>query len=273
MLLPYAAAASLNSAMKPCSQAVGNPHCRLSASRSPMMGLRELLRRSLGAMSKIPGADAVDLLSGATQAGESVEPLAEGAALLRGFARVEARTLMDSLQRILRAAPFRHMVTPGGYRMSVAMTNCGQAGWITDRRGYRYDPVDPTTGRAWPPMPSSFRRVAAGAAAQAGFDGFQPDACLINRYEPGARLSLHQDKDERDLTAPVVSVSLGLPATFLFGGMRRNDRPRRVRLESGDVAVWGGPARLVFHGVDPLADGEDSLTGRCRINLTFRKAL
>jgi alkylated DNA repair protein (DNA oxidative demethylase) len=224
-------------------------------------------------MRKIPGAATLDLLSGANHDGKSIEALAEGAALLRGFARAEAPALMESLREIVRTAPFRNMVTPGGYRMSVAMTNCGHAGWITDRSGYRYDPVDPTTGRAWPPMPSSFLPTAASAAAQSGFDRFQPDACLINRYEPGARLSLHQDKDERDFTAPVVSVSLGLPATFLFGGMRRSDRPQRVRLESGDVAVWGGPARLVFHGVDPLADGEDPLTGRCRINLTFRKAL
>jgi DNA oxidative demethylase len=180
---------------------------------------------------------------------------------------------MATLQGVLLTAPFRHMVTPGGFRMSVAMTNCGRAGWITDRRGYRYDPLDPTTGRPWPPLPELFCGLATRAAAEGGFAGFEPDACLINRYEPGARLSLHQDKNERDLAAPIVSVSLGLPATFLFGGLRRTDRPRRIRLESGDIAVWGGPARLTFHGVEPLADGEDRLTGRCRINLTFRQAL
>jgi alkylated DNA repair protein (DNA oxidative demethylase) len=157
--------------------------------------------------------------------------------------------------------------------MSVAMSNCGRVGWVTDRTGYRYDPIDPMTRRPWPSMPAAFRRLAASAAAGAGFQGFEPDACLINRYEPAAQLSLHQDRNERDLGAPIVSVSLGLPAVFLFGGVRRSERPRKVRLESGDVAVWGGPARLVFHGIEPLADGDDPLTGRCRINLTFRKAL
>jgi alkylated DNA repair protein (DNA oxidative demethylase) len=202
-----------------------------------------------------------------------VETLAEGATLLCAFAEREAGALIEALQSILAMAPFRHMVTPGGHRMSVAMTNCGRAGWVTDRSGYRYDPIDPTTGRPWPPMPAAFRRLAARAAAAGGFEGFAPDACLINRYEPAARLSLHQDRNERDFTAPIVSVSLGLPAVFLFGGLRRSDRPRRVRLESGDVAVWGGPSRLAFHGIEPLADGDDPLTGRCRINLTFRKAL
>ena len=180
---------------------------------------------------------------------------------------------MEALQQVEAVAPFRHMVTPGGYRMSVAMTNCGQAGWVSDRTGYRYDAVDPDTGSGWPPIPAVFEHLATGAARAAGFADFTPDVCLINRYEPGAKLSLHQDKDERDFSAPIVSVSLGLPAVFLFGGLRRSDRPRRIRLESGDVVVWGGPARLVYHGVAPLAEGEHSLTGRCRINLTFRKAL
>jgi DNA oxidative demethylase len=157
--------------------------------------------------------------------------------------------------------------------MSVAMTNCGRAGWVTDRSGYRYDPIDPTSHRPWPAMPAVFMRLATRAATACGFDEFAPDACLINRYEPGSRLSLHQDRNEQDYAAPIVSVSLGLPAVFLFGGVRRTDRPCRIRLESGDVVVWGGPARLAFHGVDPLADGHDALTGRCRINLTFRKAL
>ena len=164
------------------------------------------------------------------------------------------------------------MVTPGGYTMSVAMTNCGHLGWVTDRRGYRYDPIDPATGKPWPPLPASFHALATRAAAAGGFAGFEPDACLVNRYEPGTRLSMHQDRNERDFSAPIVSVSLGLPAVFLFGGARRQDRPRRVRLESGDVVVWGGPARLTFHGVAPLADGEHPLTGRHRINLTFRRA-
>jgi alkylated DNA repair protein (DNA oxidative demethylase) len=156
--------------------------------------------------------------------------------------------------------------------MSVAMTNCGSAGWVTDRSGYRYDAIDPQSGKPWPPMPPSFRALAGQAAAEAGFDGFAPDACLINRYQPGARMSLHQDRDEGDFGAPIVSVSLGLPAMFLFGGLKRSDKTQRYRLQHGDIAVWGGPARLVFHGVAPLADGEHVVLGRQRINLTFRKA-
>ena len=156
--------------------------------------------------------------------------------------------------------------------MSAAMSNCGELGWITDRAGYRYAGADPETGRSWPAMPAAIFRLAVEAAARASFAGFAPDACLINRYEPGARLTLHQDKDERDYSAPIVSVSLGLPAVFLFGGSQRNMRARRIGLQSGDVAVWGGPTRLAFHGVDPVADGHHRLTGRCRINLTLRKA-
>ena len=193
--------------------------------------------------------------------------------VLRGFARHEAAVLVAAVAEITAAAPFRNMITPGGFRMSVAMTNCGRAGWITDRKGYRYEAVDPITGRDWPPMPPSFRRLAAAAAEAGGFADFDPDACLINRYEPGTRLSLHRDENERDLTAPIVSVSLGLPAIFLFGGTSRGDRPRRIGLESGDVVVWGGPDRLVYHGVAPLAEGDDPLTGQSRINLTFRKTL
>jgi alkylated DNA repair protein (DNA oxidative demethylase) len=200
-------------------------------------------------------------------------PLADGAAVLRGFATADAPALMQAVRQVTDIAPFRHMVTPGGHRMSVAMTNCGTAGWVTDRSGYRYDAIDPATHRPWPAMPAAFARIATSAAAACDFDAFEPDACLINRYEAGTRLSLHQDRNERDYEAPIVSVSLGLPAVFLFGGLRRNDRPRRIRLESGDVVVWGGPARLAFHGVDPLADAYDELTGRCRINLTFRRAL
>ena len=193
--------------------------------------------------------------------------------VLRGFARHQAAVLVAAVAEITASAPFRNMITPGGFRMSVAMTNCGRAGWVTDRKGYRYEAVDPMTGWVWPPMPASFRDLAATAAEAARFAGFEPDACLINRYEPGTRLSLHRDENERDLTAPIVSVSLGLPATFLFGGQGRGDRPRRVGLQSGDVVVWGGPDRLVYHGVAPLDEGDHSLTGQCRINLTFRKAL
>ena len=211
-----------------------------------------------------------DLFAGPERA---VEPLAEGAALLRNLARPAAPSLLAAIERVAAAAPFRHMVTPGGHAMSAAMTNCGPAGWITDRSGYRYERVDPTTGDPWPPLPKSFAALAARAAAMVGYAGFEPDACLINRYDPGAKLSLHQDRDEADFTAPIVSVSLGLPATFLFGGSRRADRPRRIELRHGDVVVWGGPARLFYHGVAPLKTGCHALTGERRYNLTLRKAL
>jgi len=204
-----------------------------------------------------------------------VETIAPGALLLRGFARAEAEALMQAIARIAAAAPFRHMETPGGFRMSVAMTNCGTAGWITDRRGYRYATCDPLSDKPWPTMPALFSDVAARAAAAAGFAAFAPDACLINRYESGARMSLHQDKNERDFAQPIVSVSLGLTATFLFGGLKRSDRPRRYRLTNGDVVVWGGAARMAYHGIDPLRPAND-LPGEghaYRFNLTLRKAL
>ncbi len=199
------------------------------------------------------------------------EPLEEGAVLLHGFATADAPALAEEVARIAEEAPFRHLVTPGGYRMSVAMTNCGRVGWVSDRTGYRYDAMDPDTGTAWPAMPGAFLDLAERAAAEAGFAGYDPDACLINRYVAGAKLSLHQDRDEKDAWAPIVSVSLGLPAVFLWGGKRRSDPVRRLRVESGDVAVWGGPARFVYHGVAPLKDGQHALTGGTRINLTFRK--
>jgi DNA oxidative demethylase len=199
-------------------------------------------------------------------------PIGAGAVVLRGFASDCAGELLDAVERIRAAAPFRRMTTPGGYAMSVAMTNCGELGWVTDRGGYRYQRADPLTGQPWPTMPDALGSVATAAAAAAVYPQFTPDACLINRYEPGARLSLHQDRNERDQCEPIVSVSLGLPAVFLFGGMRRNDKPRRIRLEHGDIVVWGGPTRLAYHGVEALDDGLHPLTGRCRINLTFRKA-
>jgi alkylated DNA repair protein (DNA oxidative demethylase) len=198
--------------------------------------------------------------------------IAPGARLLTAFALDEAAALLDEVERVAGAAPFRRMLTPGGRLMSAAMTNCGALGWITDRAGYRYSPEDPETGRPWPPMPERFRALAGRAAARAGFSGFAPDACLVNRYDPEARLTLHQDRDERDFSQPIVSVSLGLPATFLFGGDRRRDRPARVELVHGDVVVWGGPARLRFHGVMPLVEGRHPLTGAHRINLTLRRA-
>jgi len=213
-----------------------------------------------------------DLLGNTQPSGGDPRPLAPGATLLRAFASDETRPVLDAVRSIEAAAPFRHMMTPGGFRMSVAMTNSG-IGWVTDRRGYRYDAIDPDTGKPWPAIPSVLSVLASHAAAAAGFQGFTPDACLINRYEPGAKMSLHQDKNERDFRQPIVSVSLGLPAMFLWGGERRSDRPRRIPLESGDVVVWGGPSRLVFHGVDKLPDGTHPLTGSCRYNLTFRQAL
>jgi DNA oxidative demethylase len=200
------------------------------------------------------------------------ERIANGAWLLRGFALESVEALLAEVEHIEAAAPFRHLETPGGLSMSVAMTNCGALGWVSDRRGYRYAAHDPLSGQPWPPMPSAFSTLAERAARAAGFEGFNPDACLINRYVPGARLTLHQDKDEKDFNAPIVSVSLGLPAVFLFGGNARKDKQRRLPLQHGDVVVWGGPARLNHHGVLPLKDGNHPVLGRQRVNLTFRRA-
>jgi alkylated DNA repair protein (DNA oxidative demethylase) len=201
------------------------------------------------------------------------EIMAEGAVLLRGRALPREAAILAGIAAVAAAAPFRRMMTPGGYTMSVAMTACGAVGWVTDRSGYRYAPTDPQSGRPWPAMPAAFRELAGAAAAEAGYPGFAPDSCLVNRYEPGTRLSLHQDKDERDFSQPIVSVALGLPATFLFGGLKRNDPTAKYALRHGDVVVWGGPARLRYHGVAPLKDGEHPAFGRCRVNLTFRRAL
>lgn len=198
------------------------------------------------------------------------EAIAPQAWLLRGFCVDEAAGLIEAVHAIEAQSPFRHMTTRSGGTLSVAMTNCGAVGWLSDGRGYRYDAVDPLTGRPWPPMPDRFRTLAARAAVAAGFAAVSPDACLVNRYAPGNRLSLHQDRDEPDTAIPIVSVSLGLPATFLFGGLRRQDPTRRFRLESGDVVVWGGSARLAFHGISSVPVGDHRLTGRFRINLTFR---
>lgn len=200
------------------------------------------------------------------------ESLGAGAVLLRNFAAGVETEVLSGLAEVTLRAPFRHMITPGGYRMSVAMTNCGALGWVTDRAGYRYSSLDPEAGEPWPSMPDSFLQLAANAARDAGFSEFVPDVCLINRYEPGAKLSLHQDKDERDFDQPIVSVSLGLPATFLFGGLTRADRTLRIKLAHCDVVVWGGPSRLRYHGILPLKKGHHELLGDCRINLTFRKA-
>jgi alkylated DNA repair protein (DNA oxidative demethylase) len=212
-----------------------------------------------------------DLFDMVAEAQPSREEIADGAVLLRGFVKPIESELITAVRAIVAQSPFRRMTTPGGHLMSVAMTNCGERGWMTDHTGYRYDPIDPKTGAPWPEMPPVLRDLARRAAEQGGFAGFAPDACLVNRYEPGTRLSLHQDKDELDYSAPIVSVSLGLPATFLFGGLTRAVKPRRFRLVHGDVVVWGGTSRLAYHGVAPLADGEHALLGRKRINLTFRR--
>lgn len=208
--------------------------------------------------------------------GEDAQPrreeLVPGAVLLRGFALKDEAALLAGLRDVTAAAPFRRMMTPGGHRMSVAMTNCGELGWVTDRSGYRYTATDPENGLHWPAMPAAFLALAGAAAEEAGFAKFDPDACLINRYEPGAKMSLHQDKDEQDFSQPIVSVSLGIPAVFLFGGMQSSDKAIRVALAHGDVVVWGGTARLRYHGILPLKEDEHAQFGAQRINLTFRRA-
>lgn len=198
--------------------------------------------------------------------------LGPGTAVLAGYALKAEEQILASLEMVVEQSPFRHMITPGGFRMSVAMSNCGPLGWVTDRTGYRYSGIDPETNRPWPEMPAAFYELSTSAAREAGFGNFVPDACLINRYEPGTKLSLHQDKDEHDFTQPIVSVSLGLPATFLFGGLERKDKALRIPLLHGDVVVWGGVARLRYHGVAPLKDGLHPVLGPVRYNLTFRKA-
>ena len=194
------------------------------------------------------------------------------AVVLRDFVKSNDIEILNALQSIIQISPYRHMITPRGYRMSVAMTNCGSFGWITDHNGYRYTTYDPETKQPWPSMPKIFYIMATTAAEKAGFTGFKPDVCLINLYEPGAKLSLHQDKDEQDFSAPIVSISLGVPATFLFGGVRRSDPVQKVLLSHGDIVVWGGAARLAYHGILPVKEGIHPLVGGKRINLTFRKA-
>lgn len=212
-----------------------------------------------------------DLFGASPQPEASQEPLAPGAVLLRGFAVGGDAQLLQAIEAVMAQAPLRHMQTPGGYTMSVATTSCGSLGWVSDSHGYRYAALDPRSGRPWPAIPLCLMDLAQRAAAQAGYADFAPESCLVNTYAPGAKLSLHQDKDEKDLSAPIVSVSLGLPAVFLFGGTKRSDKPLRYRLLHGDVVVWGGPSRLAFHGVLPLADAVHALLGRRRINLTFRR--
>lgn len=191
---------------------------------------------------------------------------------LRGFALKQETKLLEALQQLRAESPLREMVTPGGQKMSVKTTSCGRLGWVSDRKGYRYEDKDPLSGQPWPAMPDVFSSLAAAAADAAGFAAFEPDACLINQYRTGAKMGLHQDKDERDFSQPIVSVSLGLPVTFLFGGLRRSDRALRMELRHGDVVVWGGEDRMRYHGVLPVQPGLHPQTGDCRINLTFRKA-
>jgi DNA oxidative demethylase len=200
------------------------------------------------------------------------EALGPRAFVLRGFALPYVAQLLPALALVLQAAPFRQMTTPGGFKMSAALSSCGRLGWTSDRRGYRYTETDPDSGLHWPVMPAVFMRLAQAAAAEAGFADFVPDACLINRYEPGAKMSLHQDRNERDMDAPVVSISLGIPAMFQFGGEQRGDKTQRVPLFHGDIVVWGGPDRLRYHGILPIKPAQHPLLGNCRINMTFRKA-
>ncbi len=213
-----------------------------------------------------------DLFADAEAQPPRTQQIGEQACVLRGFALPWVERLLPALAEVLAAAPFRNMLTPGGFTMSVGLTSCGALGWTTDRGGYRYSPLDPVSGQPWPAMPAVFRELAEQAASEAGFPGFEPDACLINRYLPGAKMSLHQDKNERSYEAPVVSVSLGLPAIFLFGGLERSDRSQRVSLFHGDVVVWGGVDRLRYHGVLPLKDGQHPELGAQRINFTLRSA-
>jgi alkylated DNA repair protein (DNA oxidative demethylase) len=204
-------------------------------------------------------------------ADEDKQELRPGMILLRNYA--DAAALLPHIEAIATAAPFRHMTTPGGYSMSVAMTCCGALGWVTDRTGYRYSPIDPDSGKPWPPLPQAFFDFAARLAEETGFGPFAPDSGLINRYSAGSRLTAHQDADERDYTQPVVSISLGLPATFFVNlGDTRAGKTRSVNLENGDVLIWGGPARLAYHGIRPLKPGHHPLTGPYRINITLRRA-
>jgi alkylated DNA repair protein (DNA oxidative demethylase) len=213
-----------------------------------------------------------DLFADSPDTDRRNEPLAPGAMVLRAFVLDDAACLVELIGALAAVSPFRHLVTPGGHTMSVAMTNAGSVGWVSDARGYRYAPVDPLTGQPWPAMPGLFMRIAAAAAAEAGFASFVPDACLINRYVTGSRLTLHQDRNEKRDSEPIVSVSLGVPAMFQFGGQGRGVPPLKIPLVNGDVVVWGGPSRMNYHGVLPLKASHHPLTGMDRLNLTFRSA-
>ena len=200
----------------------------------------------------------------------SAVEFAPDAVLFRAAVEPIAHELLREIGRVVDVSPLRTVMTPIGKPMSVEMTNCGRVGWVSDRKGYRYETHDPLTGKPWPIMPNPFADLAATMAARAGYDSFAPDACLINRYSAGSKMGLHQDRDEEDFSQPIVSVSLGLPIRFNFGGERRTDRTTKVNLRHGDVVVFGGVARLAFHGVGTLRRGTHELTGVYRYNLTFR---
>ena len=217
--------------------------------------------------------ETIALFSDPCQACTGQEWIGNHAVVLRGFALSEETKILNAIDQVTRHSPYRHMTTPGGYTMSVAMSNCGEYGWVSDKSGYRYDHIDPLSGKPWPAMPDVFQSLAEQAAGAAGFHEFNADVCLINQYKPGAKLSLHQDKDEQSFNSPIVSVSLGLSALFLFGGLKRKDKPNRIPLHHGDVVVWGGEDRLRYHGILPLKEAQHLLLGNKRINLTFRKAV
>lgn len=198
--------------------------------------------------------------------------IAGGAVLLRGWAAVHAHAWIAAVQQVLAQQPFQAAFTASGLPMSVRTSNCGEWGWAASRSGYGYTRSDPATGMPWPAMPTFLKQQAQALAAQAGYPGFDPDVCLINSYDVGAKMGLHHDADEKDHAAPIVSVSLGLPCTFVWGGLQRSDPVRSFRLEHGDVLVWGGASRMVFHGVRPLQAGQHHLLGAQRWNLTFRMA-
>lgn len=214
-----------------------------------------------------------DLFEASDNTQHTAQEIAPGAWLLKGFALHAEQDLLRHLAHIAKAAPFQQMQTPGGRSMSVKTTSCGKLGWFSDQNGYRYSKINPVTGREWPTMPAEFLALAQSAAKAASFGNYQADGCLINGYRVGAQLSLHQDKDEHDLQAPIVSVSLGLPAVFQLGGFQRSDAVQRHRLCHGDVVVWGGPSRMRFHGVEPIREGFHKRLGAKRINLTFRKVM
>lgn len=201
-----------------------------------------------------------------------LKPIANESYILPGFASAKTNTLLTAIEGVIQVAPLRQMHTPGGFKMAAQLTNCGKYGWVTDRHGYRYQTTDPETDLSWPTMPELIHQLALEAASACGFEHFKPDVCLINCYQPGAGMGLHQDKDEKDFSAPIVSVSLGVPAIFLFGGAKRQDKPSAYLLKNGDVVVWGGEDRLRFHGVQPIKLAHHPMTGQKRFNLTIRQA-